>query len=91
MRGRLALPSLLAASMRPQRNAAENTETTEQATWVSGASMRPQRNAAENIVGSVRKWNANDASMRPQRNAAENREMGLKRRREMKGFNEAAA
>ena len=42
----------LHASMRPQRNAAENTgAVTEQLLRAPSASMRPQRNAAENDFG----------------------------------------
>ncbi len=38
------------ASMRPQRNAAENDTLAVGATAASAASMRPQRNAAENTI-----------------------------------------
>ena len=38
------------ASMRPQRNAAENRMSAEEAEQCFRASMRPQRNAAENIA-----------------------------------------
>ncbi len=49
------------ASMRPQRNAAENATRATPWKRLLIASMRPQRNAAENngagrIVGSVRDW-----------------------------------
>ena len=45
------------ASMRPQRNAAENrTQTTGEAAMATEASMRPQRNAAENIRRSLVRW-----------------------------------
>ncbi len=79
------------ASMRPQRNAAENVDF---GTWVmyqSCASMRPQRNAAENGRWLHHAHPNLSASMRPQRNAAEN-EPGLARRQAFPHcFNEAAA
>ena len=61
------------ASMRPQRNAAENSEVISIYRLGQHASMRPQRNAAENQW--LARFNpvAYRASMRPQRNAAENR------------------
>ncbi len=37
------------ASMRPQRNAAENIEVRGKSSAQCPASMRPQRNAAENL------------------------------------------
>ncbi len=37
------------ASMRPQRNAAENRERAPRGVPSQSASMRPQRNAAENV------------------------------------------
>ena len=43
--------NLLNASMRPQRNAAENFLHNPHATTLALASMRPQRNAAENGLG----------------------------------------
>ena len=43
------------ASMRPQRNAAENKESRVLVWDPEDASMRPQRNAAENISLYVRK------------------------------------
>ena len=41
-------PPVLEASMRPQRNAAENIEPLAMEGIGANASMRPQRNAAEN-------------------------------------------
>ena len=61
------------ASMRPQRNAAENLFLMLPFTRVQSASMRPQRNAAENESVGEQKTSRLGASMRPQRNAAENR------------------
>ncbi len=60
------------ASMRPQRNAAENAHTATDAQIAVRASMRPQRNAAENQSGGLTEYRMTHASMRPQRNAAEN-------------------
>ncbi len=39
-----------AASMRPQRNAAENENMNTETETEREASMRPQRNAAENVL-----------------------------------------
>ncbi len=61
------------ASMRPQRNAAENIPDRELAAMNPEASMRPQRNAAENPSTALLVVLFGQASMRPQRNAAENR------------------
>ena len=61
------------ASMRPQRNAAENRHAANLPDGISLASMRPQRNAAENTLTEIELGQRLvDASMRPQRNAAEN-------------------
>ena len=60
------------ASMRPQRNAAENGPPTYASPAPPRASMRPQRNAAENSWALLDDASRGDASMRPQRNAAEN-------------------
>ena len=38
------------ASMRPQRNAADNSGRVDHVDAIPDASMRPQRNAADNIV-----------------------------------------
>ena len=80
------------ASMRPQRNAADNVADLVLA--IAGtvdASMRPQRNAADNARAQGALLAHHHASMRPQRNAADN-DQGLgRRRRKCGGFNEAAA
>ena len=61
------------ASMRPQRNAAENPSGAITQGASQMASMRPQRNAAENAQNPHRmRVDRQAASMRPQRNAAEN-------------------
>ena len=60
------------ASMRPQRNAAENHGNRGRNQPGMVASMRPQRNAAENESGRENRAPGQRASMRPQRNAAEN-------------------
>ncbi len=60
------------ASMRPQRNAAENHEAGGACLPHAEASMRPQRNAAENHGRARIPGAGSQASMRPQRNAAEN-------------------
>ena len=79
------------ASMRPQRNAAENYRPATGMGQVEGASMRPQRNAAENVdSGTMRVWTS-DASMRPQRNAAENKLPHQYKFAKGIRFNEAAA
>ena len=54
-----------AASMRPQRNAAENLEMIADKQTYNEASMRPQRNAAEN-AGTT----AADAAAHPRFNEA---------------------
>ena len=41
------------ASMRPQRNAAENAGAVPTVASVYHASMRPQRNAAENVCSGI--------------------------------------
>ena len=46
----LALPEQIIASMRPQRNAAENAKKRVAKKAAPKASMRPQRNAAENTL-----------------------------------------
>ena len=48
MRSRIGQENQPAASMRPQRNAAENRQIQVQQGLDAVASMRPQRNAAEN-------------------------------------------
>ena len=62
------------ASMRPQRNAADNLRLSpKELREIHNASMRPQRNAADN--GRMRvgmNLYYFEASMRPQRNAADN-------------------
>ena len=60
------------ASMRPQRNAAENVLRRRRLRKNHAASMRPQRNAAENETAAAWMNQRVGASMRPQRNAAEN-------------------
>ena len=68
------MDNLRIASMRPQRNAAENVPGRYQhGRRVRLASMRPQRNAAENQIRTQACPRPHHASMRPQRNAAENR------------------
>ena len=65
----------LIASMRPQRNAAENGKIAIMSVKTTIASMRPQGNAAENVpVHASKTGRYIRASMRPQRNAAKNRE-----------------
>ena len=78
------------ASMRPQRNAAENLSLDTHGRIQEEASMRPQRNAAENILAGRDLDRCDGASMRPQRNAAENCQCGVPSRCGS-GFNEAAA
>ena len=63
---------MIYASMRPQRNAAENDGMAARRDGGRSASMRPQRNAAENPEIIVALEILLRASMRPQRNAAEN-------------------
>ena len=60
------------ASMRPQRNAADNAVLGRLERIVMCASMRPQRNAADNMCVESAQIIIVDASMRPQRNAADN-------------------
>ena len=86
-----AIGKATVASMRPQRNAAENLESTALPLSYRPASMRPQRNAAENTLSGVREAVNRAASMRPQRNAAENVGWGLQGGPARDRFNEAAA
>ena len=83
--------SLAAASMRPQRNAAENVFWNSSRQGQILASMRPQRNAAENAEFPRGAQGAVEASMRPQRNAAENRWARRAYPTSSTSFNEAAA
>ncbi len=82
---------LVDASMRPQRNAAENAEIDPANSRWDAASMRPQRNAAENRGRVFFQRPIDAASMRPQRNAAENSRCGIRCKNCAGGFNEAAA
>ena len=79
------------ASMRPQRNAAENGYLRIADRAVGDASMRPQRNAAENLQAICDTRPGIGASMRPQRNAAENSGIPGLLRNLSDSFNEAAA
>ncbi len=79
------------ASMRPQRNAAENMTVELDLTGTTLASMRPQRNAAENEARGVISGICVIASMRPQRNAAENFTPFINPFIQIFSFNEAAA
>ena len=79
------------ASMRPQRNAAENGDPISSCVIYWRASMRPQRNAAENHSRPDLGQSGPQASMRPQRNAAENSPSVIAWRRAEERFNEAAA
>ena len=80
------------ASMRPQRNAAENVKLSKSyALRGYPASMRPQRNAAENLSNLAQDWFPEHASMRPQRNAAENARCANRYCKGSECFNEAAA
>ncbi len=67
-----SVPYPMFASMRPQRNAAENLAGPAAQALEGFASMRPQRNAAENVHPGGASTRTRQASMRPQRNAAEN-------------------
>ncbi len=79
------------ASMRPQRNAAENIRTHPALGAAEQASMRPQRNAAENTGHGIPRHAHDEASMRPQRNAAENLLGAHGSSKRLFSFNEAAA
>ena len=82
---------VIVASMRPQRNAAENIELAPGYKGDTGASMRPQRNAAENNEEDPDHCRRVAASMRPQRNAAENAGHTTHPPSALPRFNEAAA
>ena len=60
------------ASMRPQRDAADNRLGVWWLRAVFRASMRPQRDAADNDHNLSKISSPNTASMRPQRDAADN-------------------
>ncbi len=80
------------ASMRPQRNAADNRLIWYSTRLVKLASMRPQRNAADNLRLSPKELREiHNASMRPQRNAADNASTALPVACSRRCFNEAAA
>ena len=77
--------------MRPQHDAAENSDLCARGLNGLLASMRPQHDAAENNMGAPRCSRSLDASMRPQHDAAENAATETTAKAAVPRFNEAAA